>query len=170
MSNDGTPIAVTQREIAEVLRTFARSNWRSMTLEVGGLHLTVGKDGPPPAAPAAPPPATTRSLPAPAAPVWAAAPVPPARPVPPPADVDLIEVRSPAVGSFWVAPSPGAPPFVVVGQAVESDEQLAIVEVMKLMNPVVAPQSGEIVQVCAANADLVEYDQVLFRLRPIHGG
>jgi biotin carboxyl carrier protein len=55
---------------------------------------------------------------------------------------------------------------VAVGQVVEADEQLAIVEVMKLMNPVVAPQAGEIVAVCATNADLVEYDQVLFLLRP----
>ncbi len=53
-----------------------------------------------------------------------------------------------------------------VGQKVEAGEQLAIVEVMKLMNPVVAPQSGEIVQICAKNADLVEFDQVLFLIRP----
>jgi biotin carboxyl carrier protein len=53
---------------------------------------------------------------------------------------------------------------------VAADEQLAIVEVMKLMNPVVAPLAGEVVQVCAANSELVEYDQVLFVLRPDHGG
>ena len=73
-----------------------------------------------------------------------------------------IAVRSPAVGAFWIAPSPGQPPFVQVGQQVAQDAQLAIVEVMKLMNPVVATTAGEVVQICAANAEMVEYEQVLF--------
>jgi biotin carboxyl carrier protein len=77
-----------------------------------------------------------------------------------------VAVRSPAIGSFWVAPSPGQPPFVQVGDAVTEDQQLAIVEVMKLMNPVVSPTAGEVVRVCAANAELVEYEQVLFWIRP----
>ena len=86
---------------------------------------------------------------------------------PPPADTTgLVEVRSPAIGSFWLAPSPGQPPFVEPGQVVAVHEQLAIVEVMKLMNPVVAPVAGEIVQVCVGNAEMVEYDQVLFLVRP----
>ncbi len=68
-----------------------------------------------------------------------------------------------------MAPSPGEPPFVEVGQVVGQDEQLAIVEVMKLMNPVLAPLAGEIVQVCAANAEMVEYEQVLFLIRPSDG-
>jgi biotin carboxyl carrier protein len=52
---------------------------------------------------------------------------------------------------------------------VAQDQQLAIVEVMKLMNPVVAPVAGTVVQVCAANADLVEYEQTLFWIRPADG-
>jgi acetyl-CoA carboxylase biotin carboxyl carrier protein len=58
---------------------------------------------------------------------------------------------------------------VRVGQTVERDEQLAIVEVMKLMNPVVATTPGEIVEVCAQNAEMVEYDQALFWIRPSDG-
>jgi biotin carboxyl carrier protein len=58
---------------------------------------------------------------------------------------------------------------VEVGQVVAADDQLAIVEVMKLMNPVTAPVAGEVVHVCATNSDLVEYDQVLFWLRPSDG-
>jgi biotin carboxyl carrier protein len=77
-----------------------------------------------------------------------------------------IPVRSPAVGSFWIAPSPGAPPFTEPGRTVAEGDQLAIVEVMKLMNPVLAPQAGEVVQICAANAELVEYEQILFLIRP----
>lgn len=177
------PPEVTQREIAEILRTFARSGWRSMRLEVGGISVTVGKDGPPagpaPSDPAQPRPAAAPASDIPA--VAASAPPAPAPPAPAPADaaappaptpaapVDttgLVEVRSPAVGAFWAAPNPGAAPFVQAGQTVAAHDQLAIVEVMKLMNPVVAPQAGEIVQVCVANAELVEYDQVLFYLRP----
>lgn len=164
-----TPEKVTHREVREILRTFHESGWAAMTLELDGMRISVGKDGPPAAAAqgaapvATPPPAP----PVPAAPT-AAAPPPPA-----PADaVDTtgcVEVRSPAVGAFWVSPSPGEPPFVQVGQQVEANDQLAIVEVMKLMNPVVAPQAGEIVRVCATNAELVEFDQVLFLLRPNDG-
>ncbi len=168
---DATPDAVTQREIAETLRSFAASTWRSMTLEVAGIRITVDKDGAP--APTA----------APEVPVFAPAPtaaparatLPAQATAPPPATsapldtTGLIEIRSPAVGAFWLAPSPGSAPFVAVGQIVEVDEQLAIVEVMKLMNPVVAPQAGEIVAVCAANAEMVEYEQVVFLLRPSHG-
>lgn len=176
---DAVPDAVTQREITETLRMFARSDWRSMSLEIGGVRVIVGKDGPPsgvvapPAAPSAPAAATaipspTRTVPAPAtAPTPAAA--PPVTPAVPLDTTGLIEVRSPAVGAFWAAPSPGAPPFVAAGQVVAADEQLAIVEVMKLMNPVVAPLAGEIVQICAANSELVEYDQVLFLVRPSDG-
>ena len=81
-----------------------------------------------------------------------------------------VPVQSPAVGAFWVAPQPGAPPFAEVGRTVAEGDQLAIVEVMKLMNPVLASQAGEIVQVCAANAELVEYDQVLFWIKPTGPG
>jgi acetyl-CoA carboxylase biotin carboxyl carrier protein len=177
----GVPPTVTYREVQEVIRTFQRSGWTGMTLELRGLRITVGKDGPPSATPQQPRPATTAAPPAAARPVAAppaaappvAAPASAARPaVAPPgpaADVDTtgcVAVRSPAVGAFWVAPAPGQPPFVAVGEHVDQDEQLAIVEVMKLMNPVVAAVPGEVVQVCAQNAEMVEYDQVLFWIRP----
>jgi acetyl-CoA carboxylase biotin carboxyl carrier protein len=176
---------VTFREVQEVIRTFQRSGWTGMTLEVGSLRITVGKDGPPSGA-AGPGPTSAVAVAAPAAPpgaapsAQAAAPVPSAAPAArtaaaPAATASVVDttgctaVRSPAVGAFWVAPAPGQPPFVEVGQTVEQDEQLAIVEVMKLMNPVVATVAGEIVQVCARNAEMVEYDQVLFWIRPTDG-
>ncbi|NKQ52461.1 acetyl-CoA carboxylase biotin carboxyl carrier protein [Amycolatopsis sp. K13G38] len=163
-----TPERVTHREVREILRSFQGSGWSAMTLELDGMRVTVGKDGPP-AAPASPAPVAEKPAPE-AAPVVAAAPepAPPARPgAPEPVDrTGCVEVRSPAVGAFWVAPSPGEPPFVEPGQTVTANQQLAIVEVMKLMNPVVAPQAGVVVEILAANADLVEYDQPLFLIRP----
>jgi len=180
------PDSVTHREVQEILRTFAASGWSSLELEVRGMRIVVGKDGPPAAATTAPaagaatagtvPVPVPVPAPAPVAPAAAPAPVAPVRtpaaPAAPAAPVDtegLVAIRSPAVGAFWVSPAPGQPPFVEVGQVVARDEQLAIVEVMKLMNPVVAPQPGEVVQVCANNAELVEYDQVLFLIRPTDG-
>lgn len=175
---------VTHREVQEILRTFKESGWASMTLELDGIRVTVGKDGPPapaptavaptavaPSAPAAPAPVSASSAPAPVAASSAAAPAP-AAPAPAAPAVDTtgcIEVRAQTVGAFWVAPGPGEPPFVQVGQTVEAGQQIAIVEVMKLMNPVVTPHGGEIVQICATNADLVEFDQVLFLIRPTDG-
>jgi acetyl-CoA carboxylase biotin carboxyl carrier protein len=93
-------------------------------------------------------------------------------PRPPSAPLDttgLTAVRSPAVGAFWVAPAPGQPPFVEVGQSVAEGDQMAIVEVMKLMNPVLASAAGEVVAVAATDAEMVEYEQVLFWVRPADG-
>ncbi|NGP08094.1 acetyl-CoA carboxylase biotin carboxyl carrier protein subunit [Rhodococcus sp. 14C212] len=180
-----TPERITHREVQEILRTFHDSGWAAMTLEMDGMRITVGKDGPPSApthtvastesaptapatAPAAPSTPVTAEAPATAG-SGSTAPVT-ATPVPAAADTaGCVEVKSPTVGAFWVAPSPGEPPFVQVGQTIEAGQQLAIVEVMKLMNPVVAPQGGEIVQICANNADLVEFDQPLFLIRPTDG-
>lgn len=175
------PETVTIRELQEVIRIFQRSPWKAMTLEVRGLRIAIGKDGPPagmaaqalPAAPAAPavaPAPTPAAAPHPVAP--AAPPAAPAVPTSSGTAVDTtgcVAVRSPAVGAFWIAPSPGQPPFVRVGDTVAADEQMAIVEVMKLMNPVIAPTAGEVVQICADNAAMVEYEQILFWIRPHDG-
>ena len=160
---------VTHREVQEILRTFKESGWASMTLELDGIRVTVGKDGPPAPASTAVAPSAPAPAPAPA-PVAASSAAAPAPAAPPAVDTTgCIEVRAQTVGAFWVAPGPGEPPFVQVGQTVEAGQQIAIVEVMKLMNPVVTPHGGEIVQICATNADLVEFDQVLFLIRPTDG-
>ena len=78
----------------------------------------------------------------------------------------LVDVASPLVGTFYRAPSPGAPPFVDVGARVEPDTQVCIVEVMKLMNAVVAGAGGVVAEVCAENGASVEYGDVLFRIDP----
>jgi acetyl-CoA carboxylase biotin carboxyl carrier protein len=94
-----------------------------------------------------------------------AAPVAPAiDPGPAPAplpDSGEFTVRSPSVGVFYHAPSAGAPPFVAVGDRVEAGQQVGIVEVMKLMMPINADTSGEVVRLLVADATPVEYDQQL---------
>ena len=77
-----------------------------------------------------------------------------------------VAVRAPLVGTFYVAPSPGAEPFVRDGDEVEAGQTLGIVEAMKLMNPIVADTAGVVAEVRVGDAESVEYDQVLFLLRP----
>ena len=75
-------------------------------------------------------------------------------------------VRSPLVGTFYTAPSPGADPFVRVGDEVEAGQTVGIVEAMKLMNPIVVDEAGVIAEILVGDTESVEYDQVLMRLRP----
>ncbi|MGW5518856.1 acetyl-CoA carboxylase biotin carboxyl carrier protein [Nocardia africana] len=183
-SHDDAP-RVDADEIGALLRTFAESGWSGMHLKIGDVTVSVGKDAPPPApaavvaARAVAAPVAQVSAPAPvaapapeAAPATAAAPAPAAAtqagPVPA-TDIDetgLVAVTSPTVGAFWAAPDPGSPPFVEVGAQVSAGDQLAIVEVMKLMNPVVSEVSGEVVAIRARNAEMVEFGQPLFLIRP----
>ena len=115
----------------------------------------------PPAMPAAWPAAPAAAVAAPAAPATAepAAPTEPAQ-----IASGATEVCAPMVGVFYVAPSPGAEPFVHVGSKVKKGETLCILEAMKLMNEVVAECDGEIAEICANDGDLVEYGRVLFRI------
>jgi len=82
------------------------------------------------------------------------------------ADEGLVTISSPMLGTFYRAESPGSPPFVEVGARVEPDTTVAIIEVMKMMNSVPAGVSGTVVEVCSQNAELVEYGEPLFRVRP----
>jgi acetyl-CoA carboxylase biotin carboxyl carrier protein len=79
---------------------------------------------------------------------------------------NLHMVKSPIVGTFYEAPSPGAPPFVKVGDTVEEGQVLCIVEAMKLLNEIESDVTGEIVKKLAANGQPIEYGQELFAIRP----
>jgi len=107
-----------------------------------------------PAAPAAPQ----------AAPAPAAAPAAPTAPAAEPAD-NLHRIVSPMVGTFYAAPSPGAPAFAKVGDVVNEKTVVCIVEAMKLMNEIEAEVSGQIVEVLVENGQLVEYGQPLFLVK-----
>lgn len=75
-------------------------------------------------------------------------------------------VRAPIVGTFYRAPSPGAPPFVEAGSAVEPASQVGIIEVMKLMNAIEAGVRGVVTEVLAANGEAVEHGQPLMLIEP----
>jgi acetyl-CoA carboxylase biotin carboxyl carrier protein len=78
----------------------------------------------------------------------------------------LIDIRAPTVGTFYRAPRPGAPPFVDVGAMVEPQTTIGIIEIMKLMSAVPAGVAGKVREVCVADGDPVECDQVLMRVSP----
>ena len=72
------------------------------------------------------------------------------------------------VGTFYVAPGPGEPPFVQVGDEVMAGQTLCIVEAMKLMNEITADEMGVIREVCVEDATAVEYGTPLFYIEPLH--
>jgi acetyl-CoA carboxylase biotin carboxyl carrier protein len=78
----------------------------------------------------------------------------------------LLQVTSPMVGTFYAAPEPGAAPFVALGQRVQEDTQVCIIEVMKLMSSIEAGVKGTIADVAVKNNEPVEFGQVLFWIRP----
>ncbi len=77
-----------------------------------------------------------------------------------------VEVKSPMVGTFYRAPSPGADPFTEVGARVAPGEALCIIEAMKLMNELEAEITGTVREILVENGEPVEYGQVLFRVEP----
>jgi acetyl-CoA carboxylase biotin carboxyl carrier protein len=77
------------------------------------------------------------------------------------------QVLAPSVGIFYIAPQPGAPPFVQVGQHVRAEDIICIVEVMKLMNHVKAEVDGVVRAVHAENGTMVEHGQPLFDVEPL---
>ena len=111
-----------------------------------------------PAAPAASTPLPTTDT---TGPAIAAAPAPSAAA----AEADLFILKSPIVGTYYEAPSPGAPPFVKVGDTVKEGQVLCIIEAMKLMNEIEADVSGVIAKMFVPNASPVEYGMPLFGIK-----
>jgi acetyl-CoA carboxylase biotin carboxyl carrier protein len=81
-------------------------------------------------------------------------------------DSSVVTVKSPIVGTFYEAPSPGAPTFVRVGDSVKPGDVLCIIESMKLMNEIEADIAGTIATRFVNNAQPVEYGEALFAIRP----
>ncbi len=173
---------MTPETIKALLDAFERSDWREMVVTVGEDRLHVSKDPLPGEALAAPPAAAAAQPAGPS--VQAAGPVaagdspapvarassPAASPATPPAaeatSTDGTAIESPSVGLFWRAPSPGAPPFVEVGQKVSAGDTVAIVEVMKLMNHVASPVDGVVTAILVENGGAVEYGQTIVVVDP----
>lgn len=81
------------------------------------------------------------------------------------ADAGLHVIKSPFVGTFYSAPSPGKPAYVKVGDKVKSGQPLCVLEAMKIMNEIDSDINGEIVEICVENESLVEFGQPLFKIK-----
>jgi acetyl-CoA carboxylase biotin carboxyl carrier protein len=157
-----------QRELKDLIEFLIERDIAEFELERGDVKVRIRRGGEAPGAapvvhyaPAAP------AAPAPAAPPAAPAAPTAEAPAPPPAEeAGLHSVKSPIVGTYYEAPSPGSPPFVKVGDAVEAGQVLCIIEAMKLMNEIEADVAGEVVKKVAANGQPVEYGQALFLIKP----
>ncbi len=79
---------------------------------------------------------------------------------------DLVEIKSPLVGTFYATPSPDSEHYVEVGSYVDAQAVVCIIEAMKVMNEIKTETGGTIVEILVSNGQAVEYGQVLFRLRP----
>ncbi len=141
------------RQLAELLN---QNDLTEIEVEDGDRKIVV-KRSVVVAAASAPAPAPAAA--AAAAPAAAPPPPPPAAAVPPANHPGA--VKSPMVGTVFLAGEPGAKPFVSPGQAVKEGDTLLIIEAMKVMNPIVAPRSGTVSQVLVLDAQPVEYDQPL---------
>jgi len=83
-----------------------------------------------------------------------------------PSSEDLVEIKSPIVGTFYATPSPDSEYYVEVGSMVDPQTVVCIIEAMKVMNEIKAETSGKIVEVLVTNGQAVEYGQVLFKVKP----
>lgn len=127
----------------------------AVELERASATQPVAVPMPMPSAMAAPvaAPTVAPAAPAPAAQTPAAAPEPKGT-----------EVTAPMVGVFYAAPAPGDEPFVHAGSKVKAGETLCIIEAMKVLNEVTAEADGEVLEICVADGDLVEFGSCLMRI------
>ena len=84
----------------------------------------------------------------------------------PKVDEDLLEIKSPIVGTFYEAPSPDSDPYVETGAHVSPQTVVCIIEAMKVMNEIKAEVSGTVVERRVTNGQAIEYGQVLFKIKP----
>src|SRR5579862_5461852 len=161
-----------QKELKELIEFLIEKDVTEFELERGDVKVRI-KRGPAEApagrdvhyvtVPTLPPAAAETPAPAAAAPSAA---VTPASSAAAAKEEGLHIITSPIVGTFYEAPSPGSPPFVKPGDAVEVGQVLCIIEAMKLMNEIECDVAGEIVKKLAVNGQPIEYGQDLFVIRP----
>ena len=162
-------MSLTTRDMREIAKLLDASHFARLELTVDGVTLRMRCDGvsggpAPSPAPLAPPPSTgtAETIPRPASPAPAAASPPPPAGGPAAGEVD---VPAPLLGNYYAAPRPGEDPFVKVGDLVNEDTIIAIIEVMKLMNPIRAGVAGTVTAILVKDGTSVEQGQALIRVR-----
>jgi acetyl-CoA carboxylase biotin carboxyl carrier protein len=170
-----TPMSEIKPEDVEALiETFESSTWEELRLKVGDFELFVSKTSSAQGLPSHPPTHSHQSVDRVFGATHATAPA-----APPHSDASSggtsrdagfpqhwVAVRAPNLGTFYRAPKPGAPPYVIVGQPVQANTEVCLIEVMKLFTTVLAGTDGVVRQVLVEDTELVEYDQPLILIEP----
>jgi acetyl-CoA carboxylase biotin carboxyl carrier protein len=167
-------VTLTAADVAEIMRLVEQSKFDELSLEIDGVKLTLRRSG------------ATGEI-AQSIGLLNAAATATSRPDAPRSDAlrspasiartaalsvaaglgvaNLSDITSPMLGTFYRAPKPGSAPFVQIGSVVDEDSVIAIIEVMKLMNTVRAGAKGVITEILPADETLVEFGEVLMRVR-----
>jgi len=154
------------KEIQELINFLAESGLEEVNIETDNFKVSIKRSAEQqvisaPVVQAAPAPT---ALPAPTPPP--AAPTPTAEAPAPAASSNLLEIKSPMIGTFYRSSNPESPAFMEVGSDVKVGDTVCIIEAMKLFNEIESEVSGKIVKVLVDNAQPVEYDQPLFLVEP----
>ena len=164
---------LTQDDVIRILKLIDESPMGRVSLQIGELKLEVEKGtgaGSASPIPARPPRPIATGVPeaklTEAASVDSGSQETAALKQSPVADGNLLTIKAPLLGIFYRRSQPGSPPYVEEGSLVDEDTTVALIEVMKLFNPVKAGVKGRIAKICAENNALVEYEQVLFLVKP----
>ncbi|WII35672.1 acetyl-CoA carboxylase biotin carboxyl carrier protein [Paenibacillus thiaminolyticus] len=156
-------------EIKELIKLLDQTSVHELEIENEGCRIAIRKPGKTEvfnvqsAAPLTYPAPAPAAVAAPAEAVTAAAEPQPEKKE---EQAGLVRIVSPMVGTFYSAPSPESPPYVKAGDKINEKTVVCILEAMKLMNELEAEVKGEIVEVLAANGQLVEFGQPLFLVKP----
>jgi acetyl-CoA carboxylase biotin carboxyl carrier protein len=155
------------QDIEALAVLFKAGGWDELRVEFDGVSLLFSNDLDTPSIEgggAQPPPAERLSAVEERPKAAAPAPAPVAQNDAP--DPAWSPVVAPNLGTFYRSPKPGAAPFVEIGQSIEADTEICLLEVMKLFTSVKAGIAGTVRQICAADAELVEGGHVLFYIEP----
>ena len=128
------------QQIKRLIETLNQSGFDFLEVEIGGMKVTIGKGS---------------AQPKPVVPEQKSAPVPDG----------TVAITAPMIGRFYSQSEPGAAAYVKVGTEVKPDSTVGLIEAMKMFNAVHAGVTGVIAEICVQDASLVEYGQVLFRVK-----
>lgn len=152
------------KEIQELIDYISNSGLAEVKIKTEEFELSIKKYAD--SAAVAPAPQVFMHAPAPVAPAPAPAAAPVSAPAPSAAPSNLVEIKSPMIGTFYLTPNPDSAPFVTEGASIRAGQTVCIIEAMKLFNEIESEISGKIVKILVSNATPVEYDQPLFLVDP----
>lgn len=145
---------MTQPELFALMDRFSAGGLTRLEYEAGGARVVLEKA------------ASVQGASAPAAAPSPAVPAAPAAPEPSAAE-ESAYIKAPLVGTFYVAPQPGAAPFAAPGAHLKKGEPVCVLEAMKMINQIPAPCDCEVLEVLAKDGELVGFDAPLFRIREL---